>query len=101
LDVYTLESVVLALLTIFARLKSSRLKKCKLPAILINPNKPPPKPTKARATDNIVIERLWRTIKYEDIYPSSYSTIKEARVGTGKYVGVLKLNGKFTLLELN
>jgi len=43
---------------------------------------------KGRATDNIVIERFWRSIKYEDIYPSSYSTIKEARVGIGKYIDI-------------
>ena len=28
---------------------------------------------KGRSIDNIVIERFWRTIKYEDIYPSSYT----------------------------
>lgn len=41
---------------------------------------------KGRATDNIVIERFWRSIKYEDVYPKSYSTIKEARMGIGKYM---------------
>ena len=35
-----------------------------------------------------MIERFWRSIKYEDIYPSSYSTIKEARVGIGKYINI-------------
>ena len=43
---------------------------------------------KGRATDNIVIERFWRSIKYEDVYPNSYSTIKEARVGIGKYIDI-------------
>ena len=43
---------------------------------------------KGRATDNIVIERFWRSLKYEDVYPSSYSTIKEARVGIGKYMDI-------------
>lgn len=27
--------------------------------------------------DNIVIERFWRTLKYEDVYPKSYKTIKD------------------------
>jgi putative transposase len=36
---------------------------------------------KGRSIDNIVIERFWRTIKYENIYPTSYNTIKEARDG--------------------
>jgi len=29
---------------------------------------------KARSIDNIAIERFWRTLKYEDIYPKSYKT---------------------------
>ncbi|MFN8432058.1 MAG: hypothetical protein U0V04_18905 [Spirosomataceae bacterium] len=28
---------------------------------------------KGRATDNIFVERLWRSVKYEDIYLKSYS----------------------------
>lgn len=41
---------------------------------------------KGRSIDNIVIERFWRSIKYEDIYPSSYSNIKEAREGIREYI---------------
>ena len=41
---------------------------------------------KGRSIDNIVIERFWRTLKYEDVYPSSYSTIKEARSGIDAYI---------------
>ena len=36
---------------------------------------------RGRAYDNIFIERLWLTIKYEDIYPKAYETPKEARIG--------------------
>jgi len=32
---------------------------------------------KGRATDNIAIERFWRSIKYEEIYLNEYSNIKE------------------------
>ena len=39
-----------------------------------------------RAYDNIFIERLWRTIKYEDIYPKAYETPKEARIGIYNYI---------------
>jgi putative transposase len=39
-----------------------------------------------RSIDNIVIERFWRTIKYENIYPTSYNTIKEARDGINQYI---------------
>jgi putative transposase len=43
---------------------------------------------KGRSIDNIVIERFWRSIKYEDIYPSSYTTIKEAKIGIGEYINI-------------
>ena len=42
--------------------------------------------SKGRAMDNIFIERFWRTIKYDDIYPSSYGTLKEARAGIGAFM---------------
>ncbi len=41
---------------------------------------------KGRSIDNIVIERFWRTIKYEDIYLEGYSTIKEARKGIDQFI---------------
>ena len=34
---------------------------------------------RGRVFDNIFIERLWRTVKYEEIYLYDYSTISEAR----------------------
>ena len=42
--------------------------------------------SKGRALDNIFMERFWRTIKYENIYPASYDTIKNARVGIDEYI---------------
>lgn len=38
-----------------------------------------------RAYDNIFVERLWRTVKYEDIYIKGYETIFQAKDGLGKY----------------
>ncbi|MBF0253319.1 MAG: IS3 family transposase [Candidatus Omnitrophica bacterium] len=35
--------------------------------------------------DNIFVERLWRTVKYEDIYIRGYETIPESRKGLKKY----------------
>ncbi len=32
---------------------------------------------KGRAMDNIFIERLWRSVKYEKIYPHDFQTVKE------------------------
>jgi putative transposase len=31
--------------------------------------------------DNVFIERLWRSIKYEEVYLHAYNTVSEARVG--------------------
>jgi len=31
--------------------------------------------SKGRALDNIFIERLWRNLKYEEIYPNDYETV--------------------------
>lgn len=41
---------------------------------------------RGRAYDNIFIERLWRTLKYEDVYPKAYETPREARIGINKYM---------------
>jgi putative transposase len=38
-----------------------------------------------RAIHNIMIERVWRSLKYEDVYPKRYSTMKEAHHGIGSY----------------
>ena len=40
---------------------------------------------KGRALDNIYVERLWRSLKYEDIYLKSYETMRELRDGITRY----------------
>lgn len=35
--------------------------------------------------DNLFIERLWRTVKYEEVYLKAYQDGKEARIGIGNY----------------
>ncbi|MGD9679114.1 MAG: transposase, partial [Vulcanibacillus sp.] len=40
---------------------------------------------KGRAVDNIFIERLWRTVKYEYAYIWMFDTIKELREGLKDY----------------
>jgi putative transposase len=37
--------------------------------------------------DNVFVERLWRTIKYEEIYLRAYDTVTEARASIGRYLG--------------
>jgi putative transposase len=41
---------------------------------------------RGRAIDNVFIERLWRTLKYEDIYLKDYETTKQLRAGLKKYI---------------
>ena len=38
-----------------------------------------------RVLDNIFVERLWRTVKYEEVYLKDYTTVREARQGLEKY----------------
>ena len=40
---------------------------------------------KGRALDNIFIERLWRSVKYEGVYIKGYRTIPEAEDGLAAY----------------
>lgn len=40
---------------------------------------------KGRALDNIFTERLWRSVKYEEVYLKSYETPREARWGLTDY----------------
>jgi len=40
---------------------------------------------RGRAFDNILIERLWRSLKYQDIYIKDYRTVMELNVGLDEY----------------
>ena len=40
---------------------------------------------KGSYNDNLFIERLWRSAKYEEVYLKAYQDGKEARVGIGDY----------------
>ena len=40
---------------------------------------------RGRALDNIFVERLWRTVKYENVYLINYSLMEELREGLGEY----------------
>jgi putative transposase len=41
---------------------------------------------RGRAMDNIFTERLWRSLKYEEIYLNEYATVLEARERIGAYM---------------
>ena len=41
---------------------------------------------RGRALDNIFVERLWRSVKYEDVYLRGYTTLSELQLGLTDYV---------------
>ena len=41
---------------------------------------------KGRYSDNIFVERLWRSIKYEEVYLKAYQNGTEARKGIGAFL---------------
>jgi putative transposase len=40
---------------------------------------------KGRCIDNVFVERLWRSLKYEDVYLRDYTNLVEARAGIERY----------------
>ena len=40
---------------------------------------------RGRAFDNIFVERLWRSVKHEDVYLNGYATMGELLIGLTKY----------------
>jgi putative transposase len=42
--------------------------------------------------DNVFVERLWRSVKYEEVYLRAYDSVGEARASIGRYLAFY--NGK-------
>jgi putative transposase len=40
---------------------------------------------RGRALDNVFVERLWRTVKYEDVFLQDYATVEECRKGLNEF----------------
>ncbi len=36
--------------------------------------------------DNVFVERLWRSVKYEEVYLNAYESMKEAKDGIGAWI---------------
>ena len=36
--------------------------------------------------DNVFVERLWRSVKYEEVYLKAYDSVAEARASIGRYL---------------
>jgi len=41
---------------------------------------------RGRCLDNVFVERLWRSVKYEEVYLHVYDSVAEARAGIGRYL---------------
>jgi putative transposase len=41
---------------------------------------------KGRYMDNIFVERLWRSLKYEEVYLNAYASVAEAKTGIGSWL---------------
>lgn len=48
--------------------------------------------SKGRALDNIIIERFWRNIKYEEVYLKDYESPREARINIRDYIDFYNYN---------
>ena len=49
--------------------------------------------------DNVFIERLWKSIKYEEVYLHAYESVSEARAGIGRYVVFYNARRPHTALD--
>ena len=38
--------------------------------------------------DNVFVERLWRTVKYEEVYLRAYDSVSEARISISRYLAL-------------
>ena len=54
---------------------------------------------RGRALDNIFTERLWRTIKYEEVYLKDYATVLEARDNIEDYINFYNYERKHQSLN--
>jgi len=46
---------------------------------------------RGRVFDNIFVERLWRSVKYEEVYIHDYETVVDAKKGLKKYFNLYNL----------
>ena len=49
--------------------------------------------------DNVFVERLWKSIKYEEVYLRSYDTVSQARDGIGRYLNFYNARRPHSSLE--
>ncbi len=50
--------------------------------------------------DNVFVERVWRSIKYEEVYLHAYETVSAAREGIGRYINFYNTRGRIRAIRL-
>ncbi len=53
----------------------------------------------SQGTHNVFVERLWRSIKYEEVYWHAYNTVSEARSGLARYIDLFNTRRPHTALD--
>jgi len=51
--------------------------------------------------DNVFVERLWKSVKYEEVYLHAYDTVRAAELGLGKYLTFYNQSRPHTALDGN
>ena len=54
---------------------------------------------KGRWMDNVFIERLWRSLKYEEVYLKAYDTVAQATQGIGNWMGFYNQDRRHASLD--
>jgi putative transposase len=54
---------------------------------------------KGRWVDNVFVERLWRSVKYEDVYLRAYETPTELRAGLARYFDFYNTRRRHSALD--
>jgi putative transposase len=49
--------------------------------------------------DNVFVERLWRSVKYEEVYLRAYDTVGEARASIGRYLDLYNVRRPHSSLD--
>ena len=51
--------------------------------------------------DNVFVERLWRSVKYEEVYLHAYDPVAAAKAGIGRYFAFYNAERPHTALDRN
>jgi putative transposase len=54
---------------------------------------------KGRWIDNVFVERLWRSVKYEEVYLKAYDDIRSARKSLGVYFDFYNMERRHQSLD--